>query len=158
MAEFIAFGAGFMDYDSTMDEIEVLIPKYLEAIDCLEGVDVTEDLPLALKNVEVYWDRLTTLFMQVRTLDTGMQLKEIVSNSLRAELRILEKVYLGLNQRLMRPKQEWSEMLFRSAELILLRMDRVLAGLGFREGDEDRSFVAKLMAKTMNQRRQMLAG
>lgn len=143
----VHFDLEALDFESAVDEVDILVPKYLEALEKLEAADSFAEIPSRLQNVVVYWERLTLLFQQLQPLENEVPFGEIMSNSLQSELATLEKVYLRINLRIEFVESKWTRSLWKAAELVLERMDIVLAGLSFAEDHEDRLLIAELQTK-----------
>lgn len=138
---------GHCDFDTAVDEVDVLVPKYLEAIQLLEGADGFAEMPTRLQNVVVYWDRLVSLFRQLEPLERDIPFQDIMRNALQSELMTLEKVYLKINLRIEFNESQCTRSVWRAAESVLERMDAVLEALGFAENHEDRVLIVQLRNK-----------
>lgn len=143
----VHFDLEAVDFETAVDEVDILIPKYLENLEHLEQFNTFDELPRLLQNVAVYWDRLSLLFEQLAPLDKEVPFTEIMRNSLQSELSTLESVYLKINLCIEFKEQEWARPMWKAAEEVLDRMDTVLENLGFDEFDDDRILIADLQAK-----------
>lgn len=143
----VHFDLEAVDFESAVDEVDILIPKYLESLTGLEVVEQFEDLPRRLQNVSVYWERLSLLFEQLEPLEEKVPFKDIMFNALQSELSTLEKVYLKINLQIEFNESEWTRAMWKAADEVLDRMDTVLESLGFDEFDDDRILIADLSAK-----------
>ena len=146
MGKVIAFTAIPLSYDDTVDEIEVLIPKYIESVKDLEEVSTIREIPALLINVGKYWDRLLSLFEELKDVDVEVDVDETITNSLAKELKVLENVYLKVNNFIVFHEQEWSTMMWQVAENLLDRMDFNLKSLGFDAQHEDRQLLQEMKA------------
>lgn len=133
-----------VDFESAVDEVDLLVPKYLEALDELEGVECLNEIPTRLQHVEAYWERIAGLFEQMEPLEVDVPFQEIMHNSLQAELGALERVYLMVNLRIEFSEAQWTKSMWQAATTILNRMDKVLAGLGFADDHEDRALLQEM--------------
>lgn len=148
MANIISFNdCQIFDYESAIDEVEVLVPKYLESLKFLEEFQSFEEIPVLLKNVISYWKRLSFLLNYIQGFEEDANLQSAILNSLQSELSILEKIYLKINERICLPKRDCVESLWFSADCILDRMDILLEGMGFYEDHKDRLFIRKIKKK-----------
>ena len=80
----------------------------------------------------------------METLEVDVPFQEIITNSLQSELSVLEKVYLGINLRIEFTTNQWTDSMWKSAKIVLNRMDQVLAELGFAEDHEDRRLIQEM--------------
>lgn len=149
MADNITFDFEALDFESAVDEVDIIVPKYLEALENLEKVKDLDEVPFAIQNVIVYWERLDLLFRQIEPLEQDVPIRQILTDTLQSELAVLEHVYLGINLRIQFREDKWSEGLWKAAEIVLNRMDRVLEGLGFDAEHEDRLLIAELSSANM---------
>jgi hypothetical protein len=145
----IPFEQEVLDHEMIIDEIDVLVPKYLDAVEEVEDFQKMEQLPHLLQNVGAYWGRLWDLFEEAA--DTGIEdvckIDKVCQHALQAELTVLEQVYLKINLRLELDEKDWNRPLWKAADEVLDRMDTVLEGIGFDEFEEDRILIAELQAK-----------
>ncbi len=146
MADIITFSTESVDLDSAIGEIEVLIPKYLDALEKLEDVEHFEDVPVRLSNVMVYWGRISALFGQIGDLEEQVDFKKLKVNTLQSELTVLEDVYIMISEEVHGSPQKWSEAMWDAAELTLQRMDLILGEIGFEDDHEDRVLIREVMA------------
>lgn len=133
------------DFDAAVDEVDVLVPHYLEALQALNDAQDFADLPAALRNVESYWERLGKLFRQLEPLESEIPFREIMLDTLQTELSILEQVYLRINLRIEFGKEQWTPSMWKAADQVLERMEVVLEGLGFAENHEDRRLIREMV-------------
>jgi hypothetical protein len=140
---FVDFQA--LDFESAVDEVDVIVPKYLEALAQLESVVSLDKIPESLQHVEAYWKRLASLFMQMEPLETEVPFQEIMMNSLQSELSALEKVYLMINLRIEFSENQWTKAMWSAAHAVLGRMDIVLEALGFADEHEDRLLIQEML-------------
>lgn len=134
----------YFDYESAVDEVEVLIPKYLDALDLLESVDNFEDIPHLLQNVEAYWQRISTLLKQVESIEDDASFCEAILNTQKSELMVLEKLYLKVNERIHFSQAHWTKAMWKAAEDLLSRIDVLLEAMGFEEGHDDRVLIMEV--------------
>lgn len=157
MANIISFiESQFFDYEEALEEIEFLVPKYLESVECLEEEDRLEAIPGCLRNVEAYWGRLSSLLSGVQNLEEDPSLKTAIVNSQQSELMVLERVYLKINERIHFSEQHWTHAMWCAAESILNRMDIVLDSLGFDQEHEDRMLVQEIKNKNSQKMRKIV--
>ena len=133
-----------LNFESAVNEVDILIPNYLGALGFLEKADKFEEMSNCLHNVIVYWERLDFLFQQLAPLEEEVPFKEIMINSLQSELSILEKVYLKINFKIEFSKDNWDKALWEVVDSVLDRMDLVLEGLGFEDTHRDRILIKKM--------------
>lgn len=138
-----------LDFEAAVDEVDILVPKYLDALTALEKEDSLEQIPADLKAVEAYWERLTKLFQQIEPLEDDIPFQSIIDNSLQSELSALERVYLKINLRIEFDEDQWTQAMWTAAEAVLHRMDKVLSGLGFSEEHEDRGLIQEMLANNL---------
>jgi len=143
----VNFDVDILDFESAVDEIDVLVPRYLSALQELEAVNTFAEIPIHLKNVVAYWERLVMLFEQLEPLEKDIPFRDIMINSLQSELGTLEKVYLKINLRIEFNESQWTRSLWKAAEAVLNRMDVVLKQLNFSADHEDRILIAELQSK-----------
>lgn len=147
MADNIAFDFEALDFESAVDEVDIIVPKYLESLEHLEHVKDLEHVPTAVQNVVVYWERLDLLFRQIEPLEHEVPFRQIMTDALQSELGVLERVYLAVNLRIQFKESQWNTAMWNAAEALLERMDKVLEGLGFPEDHEDRLLASELQVK-----------
>ena len=153
MADNITFDFEALDFESAVDEVDIIVPKYLEALEQLEKVDKLELVPTAIQNVIVYWERLDLLFRQIAPLENEVPFQQIMTDTLQSELAVLERVYLAVNLRIQFSETKWTREMWDAAEAVLARMDKVLESLGFAKEHDDRLLIAELQAN--NHRKEM---
>lgn len=146
MADIVAIDLQTVDFESAVDEVDILVPRYLAAMEALEEVDSAEEIGSRLQNVVVYWQRLSLLFQQLEPIDADLPFKDIMRNTLQAELAALERVYLKLNIRIEFDEKHWTKALWKAARDVLKRMDSVLDQLEFPEEHDDRLLITKMLA------------
>ena len=146
MAHNIAVDFQAFDFDGAVDEVDVMVPKYLDALQSLEEVERVEEIPMKLETVVTYWTRLTTLMQHLEEIENKIPFDEIKKNSLQSELTVLEKIYLSVNLRIEFTESQWTKTMWHAADTVLNRMDIVLEGLGFEEDHDDRLLVRELKA------------
>lgn len=156
MAELVTLDLQAIDFESAVDEVDVLIPKYLDGAEELESSETVEEVLQRLQAIQVYWDRLQVLFNQIGPMEADIPFDEIIRNTLQSELTALEQVYIKIHLRLMLPESEWSKDLWKAADGVLNRMDFVLRRIGFPEDHEDRLFVAKMRAENQGKQQRWL--
>jgi hypothetical protein len=155
MAQIISLkDAQVFDFGAAIDEIELLVPKYLDILHDLEACEAFEDIPLVVKNVSYYWSRLHDLIDDVQSLERDSSLEEAIKNSLQTELGTLERKYMYINDRINLSKKHWTPAVWEAAEIVVQRMDEVLGALGFEYGADDRVFVREIQEKNMIKRYQ----
>jgi hypothetical protein len=147
-----------INFDNAVDEVDFMVPKYLEALEDLEKENRFENIPICLKNVVTYWDRLSVLFAEIKPYEAELPFDEIAQDSLQAELGVLEKVYLSLNLRIEFAENCWNDDLWIASEVILHRMDAVLELLQFKESSEDRQFIQEILKKNCAKQEKWLKG
>lgn len=152
MADNISFDFESVDFESAVDEVDILVPKYLDSLEALERADHFSEVPALISNVVSYWNRLRSLLEQIQHLETDVPIQEILQDALQSELSTLEKVYLPINLRVEFSPKQWTPELWDAAETVLARMDTVLSGLGFDEDHEDRQLVAELIDKNLQKK------
>lgn len=143
----VELGQDILDFESIVDEIDFLVPKYLDSLEELQEVDSFAEMPARIQNIIVYWQRLEKLFIQLEPLEKTIEFRDIMTNSLQAELAALEKVYLRVNLRIEFNESQWTRSLWKAADAILKRMDLVLEELDFAEEHEDRLLIVELENK-----------
>jgi hypothetical protein len=143
------------DYESAIDEVELLVPKYLEMLKYLEESQTFEEIPSRLKNVTVYWSRLSILLKDIQNLEQDDSIANAIKNSLQSELNVLEKIYLKAHERMNFSEKHWTESMWKSAELTLLRMDEVLCELGFDYQHKDRVLIRELMQTNLSKKKKV---
>lgn len=141
MSKIIEFLDQDLDFDAVVDEIDVIVPKYLEAIECLAAAGSLDEILDDLQNTEAYWNRLVKLFDEIEPLEQDLPFEEIKRDGLQTELCALEQVYLRLNMQIEFSRNHWTKSLFNAAAKILNRMDFVLEGMGYPEEHEDRILI-----------------
>ncbi len=134
-----------VDFEMAVDEVDILVPKYLESLEHLESVETMEEIPARLQHVEAYWERLTGLFAQLEPLEADVPFEEIKRNSLQSELSSLERVYLMVNLRIEFSEGQWTKFMWRAGEAVLNRMDVVLERLDFGDDHEDRMLLQEML-------------
>lgn len=144
------------DFASAVDEVDILVPKYLEALDLLECQEKIEAIEPKLKNVVAYWERLTRLFVELKPLEPDMPFDQITRDCLQAELVVLEKVYLRINLRIDFHPETMRDIDWDVAEKLLERMDWVLKKMGFRVKQKDRFFLRTVKQKNLAKRREAI--
>lgn len=144
MAEMVTLDLETVDFEHAVDEVDLLIPKYLEALEGLEEAETVDEVKQNMEGVATYWKRLTLLFRQIQPLEMEIPFEEILLDTLQMELTVLEKVYLKVNLRLQMIESEWSDELFAVAHSLLARMEQVLEGLNFPQEHKDRVYVSQL--------------
>lgn len=144
MAKIVTLDLAAIDFDSAVDEVDILVPKYLEALETLDAALTVEDVGRSLQGVSVYWERLALLFRQIAPLEVSVPFEDIIRSTLQTELTVLERVYLRINLRLQLSESEWSDELFNVASDVLARLDALLIALGFDETHPDRAFVLRV--------------
>lgn len=154
MGDSIAINFQEVDFESAVDEVDVLVPKYLDQLEALEVVEQLEEIPNAVQNVETYWNRLCHLFQQISGLEAEIPFDEIMKNSLQSELTVLEKVYLSVNLRIEFTPTQWTSAMWAAADVLLDRMDAVLEALGFDQEHEDRILVREMKQSNLCKQQQ----
>lgn len=132
------------DYEAAIDEIEIIVPKYLEALRFLEDSQSFEDIPNLIQNVETYWQRLLSLLQDIQKLEDDPSLRDAIVNTQQSELSSLERIYLKINERIHLSENHWTEAMWRAAETVLARMDILLEGLNFDEDHDDRMLIREM--------------
>lgn len=154
MADNIAFDFEALDFESAVDEVDIIVPKYLESLENLEKVEDLEAVPFAIQNVVVYWERLNLLFKQIEPLEHEIPFRQIMNDTLQSELAVLERVYLAINLRIQFRENQWNESMWNAAEVVLGRMSQVLEALGYEAEHEDRLLVDDLISTNAKKRHQ----
>lgn len=144
MADIVTLDTKAIDFESAVDEVDILIPRYLEAVEALRDTEKVEDITSRLQHVMVYWERLSLLFEQIQPLEADIPFGLIIKDTLQAELATLEQVYLRLNLQIELSESEWTQELWEAAKQVLCRMDEVLALIGFPRDHEDRVLITEM--------------
>lgn len=138
----IPFNTSVADYDSAVEEIDILVPKYLDALQALKEDTNCVNIRTRLNNVAIYWERIAVLFDQLEKVEKSIDFEIAIKNSLQSELTILEEVYFEITDSVdMKDLVDGQELV----EMIILRMDRILEELGFDEEHNDRVLMRRLM-------------
>jgi hypothetical protein len=132
------------DYEAAIDEIEIIVPKYLDVLRQFEEAESFEDIPNLIQNVETYWRRLLSLLNDIQKLEEDPNLHDAIISTQQSELSTLERIYLKVNERIHFSESQWTEGMWRAAETILLRMDTLLEALNFEENHEDRILIREM--------------
>ncbi len=151
MANIISLGVQSVDYDVAVEEIDLLVPKYLDSLEALKTRISCDNAKVLIGNVAVYWERIAFLFEQVKSLELTMDFDEVIQNSLQSELTVLEEVYFTVST-----SSEESVIFTDAIECILSRMDFTLQEMDFKADHEDRELVKKLLADNHLRRGTML--
>ncbi|MDF2549487.1 MAG: hypothetical protein K0S07_554 [Chlamydiales bacterium] len=133
-----------VDFESAVDEVDLIVPKYLAALDHLEKESRASDVLDALSQVRVYWHRLKILIEEIAPLETQIPFEHIMHNCLRQELAVLETVYSRLNARVSLISKMLDPQDFVAAEVILERMDAILEEGGLLKEHKDRLYLKAL--------------
>lgn len=144
MNKIVNFSAETVDFDVAVDEVDLLIPRYLEAIERLDMAQEDQEIEAAVQNVDVYWNRLRTLFQELEQVEQQLPFDEIIRDTMQAELSTLERAYMRLNVRIEFSEASWTKRLWIAARAVLKRMDTVLRELGFPEHHEDRLLITDI--------------
>jgi len=128
----------YFDYDAAVDEVETLVPKYLEVLGQLENSKTFDDIIFYIKKVIAYWTHLSFLLQQIQSLEQDEELDAAILSSLQSELGVLEKIYLKINEVVHFKSEKASSSLWLAADICLNRMDEVLSYMGFAQDHEDR--------------------
>ncbi|SCA63529.1 hypothetical protein SCG7109_AR_00050 [Chlamydiales bacterium SCGC AG-110-M15] len=144
----------YFDYDSAVDEVEVLVPKYLDVLGLLERSDSFYDISIHLKSVVSYWTRIAFLLEQIQTLEQDESLDVAMKTSLQSELEVLEKVYLKINEVIQFFPNRWTDEMWLAADQCIQRMDNILSIMGFTQDHEDRALLRDVMHKNHIKSRQ----
>lgn len=147
MADNIVLNFDAVDFDAAVDEMDLLVPKYLKALEQLDTVKSLEEIPWYMKNVSQYWERIDKLLRQVGPFEAHLPINQIRKEALQSELQVLERVYLMLNIKIEWVREPISQNLRSAAYLTLARMDAVLSGLGFEKEHQDRFLIETLIKK-----------
>lgn len=141
-----------VDFDTAVDEVDVLVPKYLQALQDLEVAEHFSDMLVQLKNVRTYWNRLDLLLKQMAPLELDIPVAQILKDTLQSELGVLEQLYLSINLRIEFAPTRWTGEMWEAADAVLDRMEEVLEELGFDETHQDRMLIAELQEKNIQLR------
>ncbi|MBN4066563.1 hypothetical protein JYU14_00575 [Simkania negevensis] len=147
MVDIIAFDIGELDIDALSDELDILVPKYLEAINDLIDTRDLKQIPHYIHNIEVYWNRLSMLIEQLEAEGIGspdLHSERTLQEGRQKELGALEEVYLMLNKRIKLGLCCWVDGLLDASESVLSRMDRLLEELDFEDDHRDRRLIRQL--------------
>jgi len=139
-----------ISYDTAVDEVDVLIPRYLESIENLDKAENFEDIPDCLHNVTAYWDRLVRLFSDLESWSDDIPFKKIIVDTLQTEMATLERVYLRINLRIEFSQNHWTVALWEAADVVLKRMDEVLEKLEFHKDHADRVLIQEMITKNQS--------
>ena len=133
------------DYETAIDEVELLVPKYLQALKHLEEINSFEEISSHLQNVKSYWSRLFFLLKQIQAVAQEPALQEAITHSLQSELSVLERIYLMVNERIHFSQEHWTVAMWKAADLVLNRMDVVLECMGFETNHKDRELIREII-------------
>lgn len=142
MGEIISFFNETPDFESLVDEIEFLVPKYLGAVDALEASKDLEEICYSIDRINALWSRLGFLLHEVIKWETHIPVQAILEQCLQAEINVLEKIYLPLHEKIHCGPKFWSEELWESSRKVLLRMDEALEGMDFPSSHPDRQWIS----------------
>lgn len=137
------------DYEAAIDEVEILVPKYLKALSELNQSESFEQIPCILQNLGTYWKRLAFLLTRIQSVEEDPQLEDAIKSSLQCELASLEKIYLKINERISLSKKHWTKALWKASNAVLVRMDDVLQGMGFDCEHRDRAFIRDMQKQNL---------
>jgi hypothetical protein len=147
MSNIVNFDLNAIDFESAVDEIDILVPKYLESLEMLGSTEDFEEIQRRLQNVVAYWERLALVFSQIEPLEDDIPFKEIIRDSLQSELATLEQAYLKVNLRIEFSENQWTKSMWKAAKAVLHRMDEVLEKLGFPEEHQDRQLIDEIQVR-----------
>ena len=150
MAEIIAYQFEDRDFDSNVTEVEYLVPKYLDSVERLHQCSDLEEIPTRLSNIEVYWGRLHKLVDQCCELEGDLDYTNDLKNALQNEMEILEKTYFGIKDLMDKENPEKIDRLLLMGDMIVSRMDQVLAMMGFPKKHADRQLMKDLLSMHLN--------
>ncbi len=151
MADIILLNSHQTDYEIAVEEIDFLVPKYLSLVEELGSEMDIHNIGVLIANIVKYWNRLSTLLLQISNLEREMNIRDTMNTALQNELSTLEKVYLYLQEHTNDSSREDVEIL----NITLMRMDTVLEGVGFQDSHRDRQLIQTLINHNMSKQERL---
>ncbi len=150
MADILPINLDYESYDELVEEVEILTPKYLLALESLEKSEGLQKTHECLQQVTAYWERLSLLFDELEEIPWSKafdpSFSEMRMRALQNELEVLEGIYLPMHRQIYFSKpQDLAPMTWEVASCVLHRMDQILDGQGFVDSHKDRCFVRKVL-------------
>ena len=161
MADIISFHSECFDFEAMVSEVEILIPKYMDALEEIKDEDQLHKLAGQVKNIAAYWERLSQLFDAFAAHDgeedMGINFQNVQLNTMQTELDALESVYLRVHNHIcFDAAKDIDPIFWELSKTILKRMSTILKKLGFDENHKDRMFVKDMQLK--NSERELRSG
>ncbi len=132
-------------FDAVVDEIDLIVPKYLEALHDLQAYGEFSKIPLLMQNVRTYWDRLVSLLKYAEAYEDEINIRKIIVDTFQNELRILEEIYLRIDRSKIVSQPLVQNVTSDVALSVLRRMDVLLTELGFVTNHKDRVLIRELI-------------
>lgn len=143
-----------LDLDQIVDEIEFLVPKYVTSVEKLKQEDFLEDIPVRIKNMKLYWDRLSELFQDQIVTNLLHGIEAELKSSLQIELETLESIYFPIHSQLHNSRNlfDFEHPIWNASESLLKRMEEALEFFEFSAEHKDRVFIREIMLENAIQK------
>ncbi len=154
MADIISFNSEYFDFEQMIEEVEILIPQYMDTLNSIKEEEDVHLLPGQVRNIVIYWERLSQLFEAFSSREweenLGINFGNVKLNTLQTELEALQSAYLKVHKHICFDKAEaFDPSLWEVSKAILNRMMDILNRFGFEESHKDRRFVKKMQSANM---------
>ena len=141
MGEIISFQEETSNFEMLVEEVEYLVPKYLESLKQLERSEGSE-LTLFLNKVEICWNRLEKVLGQIALWEDDFSYKSICLKCMQEELSTLEILFVPIHKKVCLADHEREK---KAGQRILKRMDFLLEKMGFHDEHLDRRWAKETL-------------